>query len=1041
MHWRGKMLFTFCGAFVRYEREMVAALNTFIRQCSTFKQLKIQKKKIAHLVSKICLNPTIWGTKQNISIKLKKFPYFILRSALEIYGDFLMKVTLKTYILRVKIVGTWFLSLFRYIDSFKSLSACYHLSSVLDTVHLHSILKAKEKFLEKNATELLTQTASWDTIKTELNKNFPVTSNFASVELASLKLLFYQVSTETYSPSENPSLSGQCGSEYSVNLDINNSDSVLLGAYISDMSFKLQQRSEHDSLFNAISGMLFKSQQSQKSINQASVDKIVGIIEPNNLVCETTVDSLQCQVLYLESKTEEKQLHITSLPQSRSNVNFKVKRGGNLFVDNESVNDGIDSEESLLGSIILEIGIEEITIDGSHEKRVSPKYYDRKKFSNESIRSNKRDYSAIEIESTVKEEKDKYDGVGFFKSSYRQFSNSDSTISSNEHVHRQFQTKRKGYVALDIDSGEMADASDNDENDEKSSLLNEKNCPESKVALENVDHSNVEVKSSPITQIVTGWEIAVSAIAKTALKKVWTSVAAPLHLRTHHSENDQDVNLVAVLVPALGCWVPSLISTASTIASVTEISKRWKSSVFASLMGQALPEQGRLLKKHITSSASTSQSRFLQEECSSQLVCLLRRQTYGHRLNNLKISLQKNTFIPPLDDLEKGIHALIRQWKCIIIGVEADNAALTSAFVGYKKPVVGRGVLTQKDFEILMKDSETKGSGGSFSRRLTSPGNPISKLEIVSPHRVEYHKGTANVEVESATESEGSGNENVSSSRRSNKTKSPRNEESLYDWMSKSPVNSNHISSPIKSLNLDQIESNIDEGSHVDYPMSYRSLRSTTPMVSVPTSGMQLADAAEVFSPLLDILNIKFPKNKLGNNLTFNKNIKVGDFTMNVIATETDESLKKSQTKVTIPALSLENFTSVIQMNMMNEQGLKPEKPTQEVILQSYLHETHFHINFALVRLILQTHETFKVVREQKQYAEKSSRSRNATHPFQWEYLYTALSDPAVDIPKCWRNMYNVMTLYELLPKPKSDLPQEMGSPSCKYFRCVIFKN
>ena len=1041
MHWRGKMLFTFCGAFVRYEREMVAALNTFIRQCSTSKQLKIQKKKIAHLVSKICLNPTIWGTKQNISIKLKKFPYFILRSALEIYGDFLMKVTLKTYILRVKIVGTWFLSQFRYIDSFKSLSACYHLSSVLDTVHLHSILKAKEKFLEKNATELLTQTASWDTIKTELNKNFPVTSNFASVELASLKLLFYQVSTETYSPSENPSLSGQCGSEYSVNLDINNSDSVLLGAYISDMSFKFQQRSEHDSLFNAISGMLFKSQQSQKSINQASVDKIVGIIEPNNLVCETTVDSLQCQVLYLESKTEEKQLHITSLPQSRSNVNFKVKRGGNLFVDNESVNDGIDSEESLLGSIILEIGIEEITIDGSHEKRVSPKYYDRKKFSNESIRSNKRDYSAIEIESTVKEEKDKYDGVSFFKSSYRQFSNSDSTISSNEHVHRQFQTKRKGYVALDIDSGEMADASDNDENDEKSSLLNEKNCPESKVALENVDHSNVEVKSSPITQIVTGWEIAVSVIAKTALKKVWTSVAAPLHLRTHHSENDQDVNLVAVLVPALGCWVPSLISTASTIASVTEISKRWKSSVFASLMGQALPEQGRLLKKHITSSASTSQSRFLQEECSSQLVCLLRRQTYGHRLNNLKISLQKNTFIPPLDDLEKGIHALIRQWKCIIIGVEADNAALTSAFVGYKKPVVGRGVLTQKDFEILMKDSETKGSGGSFSRRLTSPGNPISKLEIVSPHRVEYHKGTANVEVESATESEGSGNENVSSPRRSNKTKSPRNEESLYDWMSKSPVNSNHISSPIKSLNLDQIESNIDEGSHVDYPMSYRSLRSTTPMVSVPTSGMQLADAAEVFSPLLDILNIKFPKNKLGNNLTFNKNIKVGDFTMNVIATETDESLKKSQTKVTIPALSLENFTSVIQMNMMNEQGLKPEKPTQEVILQSYLHETHFHINFALVRLILQTHETFKVVREQKQYAEKSSRSRNTTHPFQWEYLYTALSDPAVDIPKCWRNMYNVMTLYELLPKSKSDLPQEMGSPSCKYFRCFIFKN
>ena len=943
--------------------------------------------------------------------------------------------------MRVKIVGTWFLSLFRYIDSFKSLSACYHLSSVLDTVHLHSILKAKEKFLEKNATELLTQTASWDTIKTELNKNFPVTSNFASVELASLKLLFYQVSTETYSPSENPSLSGQCGSEYSVNLDINNSDSVLLGAYISDMSFKLQQRSEHDSLFNAISGMLFKSQQSQKSINQASVDKIVGIIEPNNLVCETTVDSLQCQVLYLESKTEEKQLHITSLPQSRSNVNFKVKRGGNLFVDNESVNDGIDSEESLLGSIILEIGIEEITIDGSHEKRVSPKYYDRKKFSNESIRSNKRDYSAIEIESTVKEEKDKYDGVGFFKSSYRQFSNSDSTISSTEHVHRQFQTKRKGYVALDIDSGEMADASDNDENDEKSSLLNEKNCPESKVALENVDHLNVEVKSSPITQIVTGWEIAVSAIAKTALKKVWTSVAAPLHLRTHHSENDQDVNLVAVLVPALGCWVPSLISTASTIASVTEISKRWKSSVFASLMGQALPEQGRLLKKHITSSASTSQSRFLQEECSSQLVCLLRRQTYGHRLNNLKISLQKNTFIPPLDDLEKGIHALIRQWKCIIIGVEADNAALTSAFVGYKKPVVGRGVLTQKDFEILMKDSETKGSGGSFSRRLTSPGNPISKLEIVSPHRVEYHKGTANVEVESATESEGSDNENVSSPRRSNKTKSPRNEESLYDWMSKSPVNSNHISSPIKSLNLDQIESNIDEGSHVDYPMSYRSLRSTTPMVSVPTSGMQLADAAEVFSPLLDILNIKFPKNKLGNNLTFNKNIKVGDFTMNVIATETDESLKKSQTKVTIPALSLENFTSIIQMNMMNEQGLKPEKPTQEVILQSYLHETHFHINFALVRLILQTHETFKVVREQKQYAEKSSRSRNVTHPFQWEYLYTALSDPAVDIPKCWRNMYNVMTLYELLPKSKSDLPQEMGSPSCKYFRCFIFKN
>lgn len=64
------------------------------------------------------------------------------------------------------------------------------------------------------------------------------------------------------------------------------------------------------------------------------------------------------------------------------------------------------------------------------------------------------------------------------------------------------------------------------------------------------------------------------------------------------------------------------------------------------------------------------------------------------------------TSIPEDDDLVKGIFALARQWKCFLAGTEKGQVSFYGSS-SLKRRVVGRGVLTQRDRAILLREERT----------------------------------------------------------------------------------------------------------------------------------------------------------------------------------------------------------------------------------------------------------------------------------------------------------------------------------------------
>ena len=86
----------------------------------------------------------------------------------------------------------------------------------------------------------------------------------------------------------------------------------------------------------------------------------------------------------------------------------------------------------------------------------------------------------------------------------------------------------------------------------------------------------------------------------------------------------------------------------------------------------------------------------------------------GTRKHKVLTALSDVSAIPSTDDLSSGIMALSRQWKCLV-GVTDEEFRPAGLL---KRPVVGRGVLTERDRAILMKtecrksqDQETLAAG------------------------------------------------------------------------------------------------------------------------------------------------------------------------------------------------------------------------------------------------------------------------------------------------------------------------------------------
>ena len=177
-------------------------------------------------------------------------------------------------------------------------------------------------------------------------------------------------------------------------------------------------------------------------------------------------------------------------------------------------------------------------------------------------------------------------------------------------------------------------------------------------------------------------------------------------------------------------------------------------------------------------------------------------------------------------------------------------------------------------------------------------------------------------------------------------------------------------------------------------------------MVSVPTSGVQLAEATEVFSALLGVVGLINPKDVLLVWSHSKFTCQVNKASINLV--ESDQTKKVEDSMATFEVCNT-NFCTSSDLQKNNESSQR------NITFTISMNDLKQHVNFPLVRLILQISETFNVVLEQKKFAKKFIQQPNKV------LIFTELSAEQQHQPhtlKSWRNMYNVINLY--IPKQSS---------------------
>lgn len=466
------------------------------------------------------------------------------------------------------------------------------------------------------------------------------------------------MSGERYIPSEQSSLSAKCGSEYSYDIDVKNTNTALLAVLVKNANIKAFVNNADPALFRCSAKILHKHDETKSAVPRHVIQKIHNLNVSKLTVVSGNVHSIKMQLLHLEGASN-KERRLTAIPRHETKIDFTVYPGGNLFAD--SVSGGLDSAKSddIFGEIIFEAGVEEISMSArfmstlnmnaatdkgdsrgkdntDNEKKQSVSRTSQTRASSVKTASE----HTVHHEGTIRADSSETAvGVGsqhsvqkdigedeegldrkdnsvlsrpaWKRSNYLPLGNSTSTISSNGSFVFKSST-RKGYVALDIDSGDVADQSDADggeveseeENEQVSVLSSSDHHHSNKGSFTGVRQAvryrkrgSKRQSSTKDLPSVKSHVVVNNATGGVKINNVWINLAAPTHLQLCNNETEQDVNLVMVLVPALSCWITPAYELLTSIELLSSQIRQWKYSVLAAMMGQALPDNGKLLKK------------------------------------------------------------------------------------------------------------------------------------------------------------------------------------------------------------------------------------------------------------------------------------------------------------------------------------------------------------------------------------------------------------------------------------------------------------
>ncbi|CAL1545950.1 unnamed protein product, partial [Lymnaea stagnalis] len=151
------------------------------------------------------------------------------------------------------------------------------------------------------------------------------------------------------------------------------------------------------------------------------------------------------------------------------------------------------------------------------------------------------------------------------------------------------------------------------------------------------------------------------------LKTIWFNFASPPPISIHKKVDFTrlDWNLLSTATPAIDAWLnPSDRLMNSVRSLVREYSKRM-CCVIACMMIEGLECQGIHVAYKSKFNKLTSLSKTLQEDPSNQLLTVLRKYLHKYGTGHVEKSVSVET-VPQLITVQKGILALMRQWKNVL---------------------------------------------------------------------------------------------------------------------------------------------------------------------------------------------------------------------------------------------------------------------------------------------------------------------------------------------------------------------------------------
>ncbi|XP_059164299.1 bridge-like lipid transfer protein family member 1 [Physella acuta] len=151
------------------------------------------------------------------------------------------------------------------------------------------------------------------------------------------------------------------------------------------------------------------------------------------------------------------------------------------------------------------------------------------------------------------------------------------------------------------------------------------------------------------------------------LKTIWFNFASPPPISIHKKVDFTrlDWNLLSTATPAIDAWLNPSDRLMNSVRNLVREYSRRMCCVIACMMIEGLECQGIHVAYKSKFNKLTPLSKTLQEDPSNQLLTVLRKYLHKYGINPVERAVSAET-VPQLITVQKGILALMRQWKNVL---------------------------------------------------------------------------------------------------------------------------------------------------------------------------------------------------------------------------------------------------------------------------------------------------------------------------------------------------------------------------------------